>query len=65
MDQDHMLNQMGMFGLWRYDDVKTDANAIYSAVKDGSMPPPGSGEAQWPRSRVDTFKEWMDGGFRP
>jgi hypothetical protein len=65
MDRDHMLNEVGMFDLWSYDDVKTNANAIYRAVKNGSMPPPGDGEDRWPASQVDTFKQWMDGGFQP
>lgn len=65
MDQDHMLNQVGLFDLWKYDDVKANADAILAAVKDGSMPPSGSGEPAWPPSQVDKFKQWMDGGFQP
>ena len=38
MDQDHMLNQQGMFNLWDYNDVKTNASAILGAVKSGRMP---------------------------
>ena len=65
MDRDHMLNQVGMFDLWSYDDVKANANAIYGAVKKGSMPPPGDGEDRWSTSQVDKFKLWMDGGYQP
>jgi hypothetical protein len=65
MDRDHMLNQVGMFDLWSYDDVKANASAIYSAVKNGTMPPPSSGEKRWPSTQVDKFKQWMDGGFQP
>lgn len=65
MDQDHMLNQVGLFDLWKYNDVKANASAIYNSVKNGSMPPPGSGETRWPQSQVDKFKQWMDGGFQP
>lgn len=65
MDQDHMLNQIGLFDLWSYADVKANADAIYSAVKNGNMPPPGSGESQWPASQVDKFKQWIDGGLQP
>jgi len=65
MDQDHMLNQVGMFDLWSHSDVKANANTIYGAVFNGSMPPPGSGEARWPQSQIDKFKAWMDGGFEP
>ncbi len=64
MDQDHMLNQVGMFDLWSYDDVKANADAILGAVIDGSMPPPDSGEARWLQSQIDKFKQWMDDGFQ-
>jgi len=65
MDQDHMLNQVGMFDLWNYNDVKANADAIYEAVKDGSMPPPDSGEAPWSASQVSKFKQWIDDGLQP
>jgi hypothetical protein len=65
MDQDHMLNQVGLFDLWKYDDVKAHADDILGAVTDGSMPPPGNGEEQWSPSQVKKFKDWMDGGFLP
>jgi hypothetical protein len=64
MDQDHMLNQVGMFDLWSYDDVKANADAILGAVTDGSMPPSGSGEPPWTQSQISTFKQWMDDGFQ-
>lgn len=64
MDQDHMLNQVGMFDLWSYDDVKSNATSIYSSVEAGTMPPSGSG-AQWTPAMVAKFKRWMDDGFQP
>ena len=54
LDREHM---MGSFDLWDYDDVKAHASEIYSAVEDGSMPPPSSGE---PADIVARFKSWMD-----
>lgn len=57
LDREHM---MGSFDLWDYDDVKAHAAEIYSAVEDGSMPPPGSGEPRWPADIVARFKSWMD-----
>lgn len=65
MDRNHMLNLVGMFDLWDFEDVKANASAIYEAVKSGGMPPPDSGEERWPASQVDIFKAWMDGGFQP
>jgi hypothetical protein len=63
-DQDHMLNQQGMFDLWNYDDVKSNADAIYQAVKSGRMPPPGT-EPRWDTAKVQKFKQWMDEGYPP
>jgi hypothetical protein len=65
MDQDHMLNQVGLFDLWNYDDVKSNAMSIYRAVQSGSMPPGGSGETRWTQAKVDQFKQWMDDGSPP
>jgi hypothetical protein len=38
--------------------VPANAQAVYSAVSDGSMPP----DEPWPAERVSLFKEWMDAG---
>jgi hypothetical protein len=64
LDQDHMLNQQGMFDLWSYDDVKSNASAIYQAVQSGRMPPPGT-EPRWDSEKVKKFKQWMDEGYPP
>ena len=61
LDQDHMLNQQGMFDLWSYDDVQANADIIYTAVKSGRMPPEKG--SQWPADRVAKFKQWMDEGY--
>jgi len=39
--------------------VPANAQSVYAAVADGSMPP---GEP-WPEDRVALFKKWMDAGF--
>jgi hypothetical protein len=44
--------------------VKASAQAIYSVVTDGSMPPPGSGET-WSTEMCDRFKAWIDQGCPP
>ena len=64
VDQDHMLNQQGMFDLWSYDDVKTNATDIYGAVSGGRMPPKRDG-GPWPKDKVAKFKQWMDDGYQP
>lgn len=38
--------------------VPANAQSVYGAVADGSMPPDGA----WPRERVALFKVWMDAG---
>ena len=44
-----------------YEDVKTNAEAIYSRVEDGSMPCDGA----WPSEQVAKLKRWMDDGMQP
>ncbi len=61
VDRNHMSF---MFDLWSYDEVKSHANDIYDAVSNQTMPPPGAG-GPWPQSRIDKFKEWIDGGCQP
>jgi len=39
-----------------YQDVMINAVQIYSRVKSGSMPPPGSGEQPWSDEWVNTFR---------
>jgi hypothetical protein len=65
MDQDHMLNLVGMFDLWNYEDVKTNASQIYTAVQNGRMPPKNSGEPRWTPDKVAKFKQWMTEGYPP
>jgi hypothetical protein len=60
-DQEHM---MFMFDLWNYDDVKSNASEIYDSVKEGRMPPGGSG-GPWSPDKVSRFKNWMDEGCGP
>jgi len=64
VDQDHMFNHAGMFDLWSYDDVKTNAASIYDSVSAGRMPPKKDG-GPWPQEKVAKFKQWMDEGSQP
>ena len=38
--------------------VAANAQEVYGAVADGSMPP----DEPWPADRVALFKQWMDAG---
>jgi hypothetical protein len=53
--------------LTRYEDVRTNAQKIYSLIRsldpDGRMPPPPFDPLTI--DQVARFKEWMDEGFPP
>jgi tyrosinase len=46
------------------DDVQLHADAIYRAVSDGAMPPPGSGKT-WTADMCERFKRWQNEGCPP
>jgi hypothetical protein len=47
------------------DDVAGSAEAIYTVVSDGSMPPRNSGEPRWTSAMCDLFKRWQQQGCPP
>jgi hypothetical protein len=49
------------FDLSSYEDVRTNAEAIYARLADGSMPC----DASWPAAEVGRFRTWIDEGSRP
>jgi hypothetical protein len=49
------------FDLSSYEDVRTNADEIYTRLADGSMPCDGS----WPAEDVARFRTWIDEGSRP
>ncbi|HEY8685414.1 MAG TPA: hypothetical protein VIO57_07395 [Chloroflexota bacterium] len=55
-DVDSMMRAVD---LTSYDDVKTQAEAIYDRVSRGSMPCDGA----WPPERTALFRRWMDQGY--
>jgi hypothetical protein len=55
LDRDSMRRA---FDLWDYDDVSTNASAILTRLRSGSMPCDGA----WPSDRVDLFERWIDAG---
>ena len=60
LDVEHM-QPFGM-DLSSYDDVKAHADAIYSVVVSGAMPPSGTGE-RWTPEQCERFKAWQTQGF--
>lgn len=62
MDIDHMS---GMMDLSDRDSVFANADAIYTTVSDGSMPPPNSGEPRWTPEMCAKFETWMEQGGPP
>jgi hypothetical protein len=49
------------FDLWKYDDVKENADAILERLSDGDMPCDG----EWPEEQVGLFRRWVEGGSQP
>ena len=54
------MKRMGL-DLSSYEDVKANAEGIYSRLEDGSMPC----DEPWPKQQVSLFKQWMDEGMEP
>jgi hypothetical protein len=48
------------FDLWRYDDVKENAEAILERLHAGDMPC----DEPWPAERVAVFQTWIETGMR-
>jgi hypothetical protein len=49
------------FDLSLYEDVRSNAEAIYAKLADGSMPC----DDRWPADKVERFRTWIDAGSRP
>jgi hypothetical protein len=49
------------FDLASFEDVRTNAEAIYERLADGSMPC----DARWPPEQVERFRAWIDAGAPP
>lgn len=47
------------------DDVTAHAAAIYTAVSQGVMPPPNSGESRWSSEMCERFRQWQTEGCSP
>ena len=49
------------FDLWRYEDVRDNADAILERLEDGDMPCDGA----WPDEQIEKFKSWIEAGSPP
>lgn len=49
------------FDLWRFEDVRDNAEAILERLEDGDMPCDGA----WPDEQIEKFKSWMEAGSPP
>jgi hypothetical protein len=61
-DVEHMKDYG--FDLSTLEDVSKGAEAIYTVVSEGTMPPRGTGE-RWTPEMCAKFKQWWDGGCNP
>ncbi len=49
------------FDLSSYDDVKANADLIFSRIDDGTMPC----DSPWEEDKVSLFTSWIEGGCKP
>ena len=62
LSRDRDIQSMSFaFDLSSYDDVRTNAEAIYARLAAGSMPCDGS----WRAEDVERFRAWIDSGSPP
>jgi hypothetical protein len=47
-----------IFDLWKYTDVRDQAENILDRLEDGSMPCDG----EWPEEQIELFRRWMAAG---
>ena len=64
VDRDHMKDKVGMFDLWDYAEVKTNAADILDSVQSGRMPPARENR-RWTPDKVQKFQDWITGGYQP
>lgn len=60
-DRDFMLG-FG-FDLHKYEDVRDQADLIFTRLNDNVRPMPCDGK--WPQERIDLFERWMNEGKQP
>lgn len=50
-----------VFDLWKYDDVRENAELIYQRIEDGSMPC----DRAWTPEQLAALRQWIDNGSQP
>jgi hypothetical protein len=55
------LDMEYVFDLWKYEDVKEEAENISNRLNDQTMPC----DAPWPTEQIQKIREWIDGGCQP
>lgn len=53
----------GMIDLHDYDDVKDNAENIFSVLENGTMP--ADETRPWPQEWIDIFRRWINEGCAP
>jgi hypothetical protein len=49
------------FDLWRYEDVRDNAQVILERLEDGDMPCDG----EWQDDQIEVFRRWTREGMTP
>ena len=57
----HLYNEMGSTWSDDYEDVKAEAENIYTRLADKTMPP----DSPWSDDDIASFKQWIDDGCLP
>lgn len=65
MDIQHMSEQGVDLDQYDYMKIPDNAQSVYQQVSSGSMPPSWSGEKPWTTEMVQTFQDWINGGYQP
>jgi hypothetical protein len=65
-DIDHMAGFGVDLDQYAYMSDRSNAENVYTALEQKSMPPSGGGEpGPWSDDKIALFKSWMDGGCKP
>jgi hypothetical protein len=56
--EDDRESMQSHFDLWSYEDVSQHGDTIVGRLRDGTMPCDGA----WPKSQVELFERWIEGG---
>ena len=63
-DIDHMSGLGVELDSFDYMSQPANAEAVYEALAAKTMPPDGDG-GPWSDDRIELFRSWMTGGYKP